>query len=107
MVWNLLSANEEMPLKVKSVSLNLSKMIHMLIYASLSANFKEYLLVKNVFLNEILKNVNLWLYNMQITSVERTSARSASTLQILTGASLKHLQMSFEAGYDEIYVGLS
>lgn len=46
-----------MPLKVKSVALNLSKVIHMLIYASLGANFKEYLLVKNVFLNGIVKNV--------------------------------------------------
>lgn len=31
---------------------------------------------KNVFLNEILKNVKPWLYNMQMFSVHRTSARS-------------------------------
>lgn len=76
MVWNLLSASDEIPLKVKSIPLNLSKVIQMLIYASLGANFKEYLLVKNVFLNEILKNVNPWLYNMENSSVERTFTRS-------------------------------
>lgn len=32
--------------------------------------------LKNVVLTEILKNVKPWLYNMQISSVERTSARS-------------------------------
>lgn len=65
-----------MPLKPKNVSLYLCKVIHMLIYASLGANFKEYLLVKNVFLNDILENVKPRLYNMQISPVERTSARS-------------------------------